>query len=193
MGNINTNVNLNPYFENAFVERDDSRELIFEIDVGHDTTKYFRYFEGELSQPKNRVVPDTDDSLVFKWKPDTHMRDFQVFEKDGYVPGNVTSRGQGVGIIVIEQCRAYIKLYWEEETDENMTVGVHLCGMEYETQERSREVIVKDLTIGYDILWVRNEESFHLCEERDERDERECTVIIEHYRRYTHFVKQFPH
>lgn len=119
-----------------------------------------------------------------EWRPQSHMRDFEVIENDK----GVIARGQGIGILIVEYNKAYVKLKYDKYTPLGVKAAVYgLWGHE----SRAREILESDLSLGYDVLLMSPHGQISLCEKRDERDEKDTLILLSSYQKYATYTHGF--
>lgn len=131
--------------------------------------------DGMSEYPGQSKIPN--ENLIYTWTPASHMRDFEVIGP--FAPDEIkVAQGQGVGVIVMEQIRMYIKLIY----DENAKFGIKPGNYgEFGSAEQLKDMLTADLGIGYDVLYIKNFESRNitrLCEDMDERDKKSTATYF---------------
>ena len=126
--------------------------------------------------------------INYKWDVKTHARDFEVinpFEKNEIH----IARGQAVGVIIVEPLKSYFKIIRETKNKS----GFHLP--QYGPWDHSpicQQALHSDLSLGIThVLLITAKATFaSLCEEIDERDKKETTIIFPHLQKLASYKKE---
>lgn len=121
-----------------------------------------------------------------EWKPKTHMRDTQklyplLLENENEEKSITIKRGEGIGIIVCEHLNWYAKLVYKK----GEKMGVSIVELrEWERSEKDFDALEGDLVMGYDVLVIKKDSNFNLCEEEDDRDMNGTVALTPYSKRY---------
>jgi len=139
---------------------------------GHKIDNFIvEYKNGNLS-----FKDSIDSNPDYIWSPDSHMRDFEVFSKDV-----ILARGQGIGVIILENVGAYIKIIY----DRMVLCGVRSLYTMWNHSSTAKDILHNDLSMGYDVFFVNSEGIvYNLCEKRDDRDEKETRILLPEFEKY---------
>lgn len=207
MGNYQTNLKIDQYFEEPLVHdltygpieviihldppavrKDDSKvdrvKLRFksDSDVGSKMEIINSWCATELSNDNIKT------EKYIHWSPKSHMRDFEVICDTA---GDIKiARGQGIGVIIIDKLASYMKLMYNRRTEHGISIPA--CTI-WHHGEKCKKLLAADLSLGYAVLFVGKNQTDHLCEKMDERDEKETMIIFQSlkpYAKYDHNKKK---
>jgi hypothetical protein len=189
MGNTKTKLQIDQYFEKKIVPK----KINFSIKINLTTPA-----KNRDDEVRNYVIVEcnknTKDDLVIwngtegilegvkatqkwtythEWTPRSHMRDFEVI--DSFTPKELRiARGQGIGVIIVEQLEMYLKLYYTKDSEFGVKAASYSL---WYHGERSKEILSEDLALGYNVFLIDCEGDVHdLCEEKDERDKEDIII-----------------
>ena len=109
------------------------------------------------------------------WKSVTTMRDFEVIEptKEHYV----ISKGQGIGVIVVESHHAYLKIAYDKKERK----GIKIIFTTWHHGEDAKAILDNDVSIGYDVQYcagaMNNSKWWCLHEKREAKGGEGQTLI----------------
>ena len=110
------------------------------------------------------------------------MRDFETCVP--FAKYEVTlARNQGIGVIISEPLNIYFKLYYDRNTD----TGINFIDGLWNHSKEAKLLLIKDLGIGYDIMFINNNDVKYLCEGVDERDKKETLILFKEYKKYPYY------
>ncbi len=198
MGNYQTNLKIDQYFEEPLVDNSNPEpiEIIVHLDppaVRKDDSKVdkvkLRWFGSKLNLVSSWSSDESNSKECIHWSPKSHMRDFEVIDK---LTANEIkiARGQGIGVIIIEQFSCYTTLIYDRDHKDGVNIPAHTI---WNHGEECKKLLAADLNLGYDVLFITEKQTDHLCEKMDQRDEQETKIIIpslKPYAKYDHNEKK---
>ncbi len=202
MGNYQTNLKIDQYFEEPLVDSPNPEpiEIIVHLDppaVRKDDSKVdkvkLRWFGSKLnlvsSWSSDKSSNDTNAEKYIHWSPKSHIRDFEVI--DEFTVNEIKiARGQGIGVIIIEQFSCYTKLIYDRDHEDGVNIPAHTI---WHHGEECKKLLAADLNLGYDVLFINKDRTDHLCEKKDQRDEEKTTILfssLKPYAKYDHNEKK---
>ena len=186
-----TNIDLDQHFEHDFIKLNTKREVLIDIDMGHNVNRCIWFHKGSAKIGKDcHLEPVTNDPHTYKWKPKSHTRDFTTFHPftDDEL---ILARGQYIGLILIEEYRAYIIIYWDDDKDDNTKISFICENYRKQSVNEVKAMIATELSNGVNVLYIRDGVSFNLCEKEDKRDKRETHILFPQFKKYAGFEKNF--
>ncbi|SNW62447.1 Hypothetical protein ORPV_543 [Orpheovirus IHUMI-LCC2] len=116
----------------------------------------------------------------FIWIPKSHMRydDIIKIEQSGKIEERKIKKGDGIGIIILKNFNKYIKLYYEKGSK----MGINYCIKNWHSTSQHKNSLGEDLSLGYDILIIKDNNVTNLCEALDHRDKRNSTFFPKYIR-----------
>ena len=180
MGNNQTTIDLDPYFQKD-IPCETNSVITIKVNLRNKETIALQVYTDKLciideSEELSRIKFD------YEWTPKSHMRDFEVmdmFTEDELM----IARGQGIGVVIIEQISSYIKLIY----DKTRHSGVYPVHTVWNHSDKARSLLTADLTLGYDVLFISDGTKYNLCEELNEKDSAETMIIFPHLKKYASY------
>ena len=203
MGNYQTNLKIDQYFAEPLVDNSNPEpiEIIVHLDppaVRKDDSKVdkvkLRWHGSKLnivsswSSDKSSENKSNEEECTH-WSPKSHMRDFEVMDKFTVHEIKI-ARGQGIGVIIIEQFSGYMKLIYDQDHEYGVNIAVYTI---WNHEEKAKKLLTADLNLGYDVLFMTEKQTDHLCEKMDQRDKQKTKIIIPSLKscaKYDHNEKQ---
>lgn len=204
MGNHQSNLSVGKYFENEIVSTDD-------VDINNPIVIIVHLNPPAINNENkeiNRlviVIPEEDSfflspeeiihdesiagsregklcetNINYHFYPKSHMRDFEVAKNDNSLK---IARGQGVGVLIIEQMCQYFKIFY----DNTQKYGVNFWFAMWNHSNEAQNILKNDLNLGWDVMLCTIDDTFRLCEENDERDEMETLIMFPHLEKYANY------
>ncbi len=82
------------------------------------------------------------------WRAESTMRDFEVLDP-GTPNRYVISKGQGIGVIIVDSHRAYVKLVYDEKEPN----GIKVIYTTWHHGTDAKQVLDLDVSLGYDVQY----------------------------------------
>lgn len=117
----------------------------------------------------------------FQWTPKSHMRYDDTIRAEQRNEERKIKKGDGIGIIISKNFNKYIKVYY----DKTSKVGVNYCVKNWYNTQQCKSALGEDLSIGYEVLVIKDNNVTNLCEPLDHRDKRNSTFFPKYLRQTT--------
>lgn len=196
MGSANTTLNIEPYFQNDIIIDNAPIEILINLEIpavnrkGESYSKFLIQLKGNETMTISEVTDLVDATVKrYDWTPKSHMRDFEVISPHNENEIRI-ARGQGIGVIIVEQRECYIKLMYDKTSSEGIIASAYTI---WTHSEEARGILSSDLSIGYDVLHISKDKIVNLIEEIDERDRKGTMILfsdLEKYGEYNYGVSE---
>lgn len=119
----------------------------------------------QLCFDEQKYDESSDDTLVFDWTPNTHMRDvYTIFydEKEYNI-----EYGQGIGFVCVDIYGYQLFMYYNKNNEN----GIEILWYKWNHDTKYVRFLLHQLNLGYDHLLIDyNGNSHSICENKDGRD-----------------------
>lgn len=180
MGNhLSCKTDIEPYFDGPMPE-DSDKTFTIRIQVPN-VYDNFSILERDLrfAPTGYQILAVTEHSPepFYKWTLGrSNARDFEVDAKTG----RKYAQGQVIGVIIIECFNLYIMMIWPD-FDKRKTCELEFIMTIWEHSEAAKQVLRKDLAIGYDILLLAGNDAtnvYRLCES-DGEQRKDASIFLQ--------------
>jgi len=168
MGNKVSSLDLDPYFvgdlDNTPSYGGSVKVYRVKVNLPHRVNGegfvYIDQLQGSNGLHISRDRNEGDHVKLFEWTPKTTMVDFEVIE--AFTSRELKlAKGQVIGVIIIEPCQSYCKLYY----DSKAKYGVSPVFTIWNHSDDAKSILNNDLTLGLDVLLINmQEQEIHLKE-----------------------------
>lgn len=186
MGNKNTNLNIDRFFDENPYDTRKSYQIKINLTRPSITESgeeiYFVYL---VLQNGNLYIVKSADKVDFEFTPKSHMRDFEVIVNPNTGSHDKVARDQGICCMMIYPINTYIKLIYNKTESLGVSpISFNTLG----TNDERKNVLNSDLSLGYNVFIIDNEEAvYNLCEELDDRDDKETLILFDEFKEYASY------
>ena len=118
-----------------------------------------------VSEDKLRFDQYSEDmSIDFIFHPQTQMTDYEII--DPYTPNSIRIE-QGIGVIILDPIKSYIKLYY----DKSGKYGISPIYSGWNHAYESKRLFYLDFIIGYDMLLITKKGGYTLRNNKETLDD----------------------